>query len=311
MAEPTAISICAFMGPETAPLQRAQEAGWFAAEGLEVTCVPAKGSVGQMVGLVDGEYHMAMTAIDNAVAYVEGQGAAKPKNKPDIVVFLGCATDPRPLIARPEIGGFEGLRGKRIAVDAVNTGFSFMLRKLLDDHGLGMDDYELVPVGAIKARWEAMQSGDCVAGLLGKADAVTAVKQGYMRLQSDPDPWDNYQGGVFMANRAWAEARREQVEGFIRAVLKGVDWVLDRANRSALPDLLIRHLPHFNYSRAQAEAAAEELQSPQSILKPGLPINREGFEVVLELRRRYGTPHSEIGGPEKYLDLSYYAKAMA
>jgi len=311
MAKATAISICAFMGPETAPIQRAQEAGWFAAEGLEVTCIPATGSVGQMVGLVDGAYDMAMTAIDNAVAYVEGQGAVKPKNTADIVVFLGCATDPRPLIARPEIRGFAGLRGKRIAVDAVNTGFSFMLRKLLDDHGLGMEDYELVPVGAIKARWEAVRAGDCVAGLLGKADAAMAVGQGYIRLQGDPDPWDNYQGGVFMANRAWAETHREQVKGFIRAVLKGVDWVLDPANRPDLPDLLMRHLPHFNYARAQAEAAADELQSPQSILKPGLPISREGFDVVLELRRRYGTPPAEIGRPEKYLDLSYYDDAKS
>jgi ABC-type nitrate/sulfonate/bicarbonate transport system substrate-binding protein len=306
----TEIRICAFAGPETVPIQRAREAGWFAAEGLDVRCEAATGSVQQMVGLVDGAFEMAMSAIDNAVAYNEGQGAAKPRNPADIVVILGCATDPRPLIARPEINGFEDLRGQRIAVDAVGTGFSFMLRQLLEDNGLGMADYELVPVGAIKARWDAVRSGHCAAGLLGKADAAMAVGQGYSRLQGNPDPWKTYQGGVFMTSRRWAEAHRPQVVGFVRAMLKATDWVLAPENAEALPGLLTRHLPHFAYTPVQAAMAATELQSTSSILKPGLPIDLSGFRVVLDLRRKYGTPPAEIGAPDRYLDLGYYREAL-
>ena len=305
------ISICAFMGPETSPLQAAEENGYFAAEGLRVRWEPAPGSIHQMVGLIDGEFQMAMTAVDNVIAYVEGQGAAATRNRADLMVFLGCATDPRPLIARPEIGSFGDLKGARIAVDAVSTGFSFMLRRLLEDHGLGMDDYELVPVGAIKARWDAVRSGDCAAGLLGKADAAAAVGDGYRRLQSDPDPWDTYQGGVFTADRSWAAAHREPLIGFIRAMLKAVAWVLAPENGPALPALLIRHLPHLSLSAAAAERAAAELQSPQSILKPDLPVSPDGMRVVLDLRRRYGTPPARLGDADKYLDLSYYRAAVA
>ena len=305
------ISICAFMGPETSPIQAAQENGYFAEQGLRVRCEAAPGSIHQMVGLIDGEFHMAMTAVDNVIAYVEGQGAAATRNPADLMVFLGCATDPRPLIARPEIGSFGDLKGARIAVDAVSTGFSFMLRQTLEDHGLGMADYALVPVGAIKARWDAVRSGDCAAGLLGKADAAAAVGDGYRRLQSDPDPWDTYQGGVFTADRAWAAAHREQVTGFIRAMLKAVAWVLAPENAAELPGLLVRHLPHLSLSASAAQRAAAELQSPQSILKPGLPVNRDGMRVVLNLRRKYGTPPARLGDGEKYLDLSYYRAAVA
>ena len=305
----TEITICAFTGPETVPIQRAQEAGWFTEEGLSVRCEVAIGSIGQMVGLIDGAFDMAMSAVDNVIAYNEGQGAATPRNPADLVVILGCASDPRPLVARPEIATFEELRGQRIAVDAVSTGFSFMLRQLLEDHGLGSADYELVPVGATRARWEAVRSGDCAAGLLGKADAAAAVADGYTRLQADPDPWDNYQGGVFIADRRWAASHRPQVVGFIRAMLRATDWVLARENAGALPELLRRHLPHFGLSPAEAARAAAELQSPQSILKPGLPVNLDGMRVVLELRRKYGTPPARIGDPDKYLDLGYYREA--
>jgi ABC-type nitrate/sulfonate/bicarbonate transport system substrate-binding protein len=299
----TEISISAFMGPETSPIQRALEAGYFADEGLNVRCEPAPGSIHQMVGLIDGMYDMAMTAVDNVIAYDEGQGGATPENAADLVVLLGCATDPRPLIARPGISGFADLKGARIAVDAVNTGFSFLLRQWLEDQGLAMDKYELIPVGAVKARWNAVQSGDCAAGLLGKADAAVAVAEGYTRLQSDPDPWDNYQGGVFTADRAWARDNAEALQDFKRAMLTAVDWVLAPENAAELPDLLIRHLPHLNLTEADARKAASELQSPQSILKPGLPLNQDGFRVVMDLRQKYGTPPATLGGVDKYLDL--------
>lgn len=297
------ISICAFMGPETSPIQRAQEAGYFADEGLKIHCEAAPGSIHQMIGLIDGDYNMAMTAVDNVIAYDENQGGATPEHPADLIVLLGCATDPRPLIARPEISDFAGLGGARIAVDAVNTGFSFLLRQWLEDQGLALEDYQLIPVGAVKARWDAVRSGDCAAGLLGKADAATAVQEGYTWLQSDPDPWDNYQGGVFTADRTWARQNRAALQGFKRALLKAVDWVLAPENADDLPDLLIRHLSHLSLSSTDAIQAAMELQSPQSILKPGLPINQDGFRVVMELRQKYGTPPVTLGGVDKYLDL--------
>jgi ABC-type nitrate/sulfonate/bicarbonate transport system substrate-binding protein len=173
-----------------------------------------------------------------------------------------------------------------------------------------MADYELVSVGNINARWDAVRSGDCAAGLLGKAHAALAEQAGFVRLRGDPDPWDNYQGGVFTVRRDWATAHRDEVIGFIRAMLKGLDWVLSRENTAALPAMLIRHLPHLNLTREAAQRAAAELQSARSILKPGLPINIAGTRVVLALREKYGTSGAALGTPESYLDLGYYDAAV-
>lgn len=302
---PVDISICAFTGAETLPIQAAQEQGFYAAEGLVVRCENAAGSVAQMVGLIDGGFDIAMTAIDNVIAYNAGQGAATPENPADLVVIMGCATDPRPLIARPEFTTFAALKGARIAVDAVSTGFSFMLRQLLEDYGLGMQDYELIPVGNVTARWEAVRNGDCAAGLLGKSHAAAAVEAGYTWLRGDPDPWDNYQGGVFTADRNWAAAHREAVIGFIRATLQGVDWVLSPENATALPEMLVRHLPHLNLSGQAARRAADELHSARSILKAGLPINMEGTRIVLALRRKYGGPGVAPDALERCLEPAY------
>ena len=118
-----------------------------------------------------------------------------------------------------------------------------------------------------------------------------------------PGPWDNYQGGVFTADRTWARENGALLHGFKRAVLRAVDWVLAPENADELPGLLIRHLPHLSLSSMDAARAAAELQSPQSILKPGLPINEDGFRVVMEPRQKYGTPQVTLGSIDKYLEL--------
>ncbi len=304
----TKLSVIAFVGPETLPLQVGGELGFYEAAGLDVAWAAAGGSVDQMTRLCDGRCDVVMTAIDNIVAYVEGQGAAGIAPAPDLAAFLGCASEPRPLIAAPGITAFAELRGARIAVDALNTGFSFLLRRMLADNGLGSADYELVPVGAPPARWRAIETGDCAAALLSEALAAIAIDAGCVELCPDPDPWACYQGGVYAARRGWIAAHADTVKAFIRATLAATGWVLDPANAPALPDLLRRHLPHMG--DAAAKAAADNLHGSDPLLKPDLPIDIEGFRAVLALRAQYGTPRKPLGGPEKYLDLSRYDAVM-
>jgi TRAP-type uncharacterized transport system substrate-binding protein len=45
---------------------------------------------------------------------------------------------------RPDITSYEDIRGKRLAVDAVATGFSFILRHMLEQHGIKNGDYTYV-----------------------------------------------------------------------------------------------------------------------------------------------------------------------
>jgi len=54
----------------------AQHNGLFARNGLRVTMQETPNSVAQMTALSAGTCDIAMTAVDNIVAYVEGQGEA-------------------------------------------------------------------------------------------------------------------------------------------------------------------------------------------------------------------------------------------
>ena len=53
------------------PLWVAQDQGLFLKNMLEVELIPTPNSVAQMTGLIDGRFDIAMTAIDNVIAYME------------------------------------------------------------------------------------------------------------------------------------------------------------------------------------------------------------------------------------------------
>ena len=54
------------------PLWVAQDKGFFARNGLQARLIATTNSVEQMTGLIDGQFDIAMTAVDNVIAYMEG-----------------------------------------------------------------------------------------------------------------------------------------------------------------------------------------------------------------------------------------------
>lgn len=117
--------------------------GFFAAHGVQVTMTPTPGSVYQFQHMSAGDFDIALTAIDNAIAYDEGQGQAPLPKPADFIAFMGG-----------DNATLSDLRGKPIAVDALTTGFAFVLRKMLEANGLHDGDYTLVPAGGTLQRFQ-------------------------------------------------------------------------------------------------------------------------------------------------------------
>ncbi len=277
------LKVSIFTNAGTVPLEIAQREGFFADVGLRVTVEGTTSSVTQMVGVVDGAYQIAATAIDNVIAYNAGFGAARPRILSDLRVFMGSATYRLPFVVAPEVETFADLRGTRIAVDALSTGFAFLLRDMLATGGLAPQDYTLVPTGAPLERWQAVQSGAVSGALLNAYLEGQAHNLGYRTLISDPDPWDGYQGNAFCAQKAFLDVG--PVDAFMAAVLRGVEFVHDPANAGAVADALVAHLGDMSAARAEQVAAA--LRGPSSILSTGLPVSLSGTRRVMELRERY------------------------
>jgi ABC-type nitrate/sulfonate/bicarbonate transport system substrate-binding protein len=96
------LTIVTFSGATNLPVWIALDKGFFKKEGLDVTHEVTRGSQQVMEGIMSGKYQLGSAALDNTIAYTEGQGDVKIDNY-DVVAILGVHSGMNKIVSRPEI----------------------------------------------------------------------------------------------------------------------------------------------------------------------------------------------------------------
>ncbi len=299
----TNIDIICFPGAPNLPIFVAQEKGLFETAGVAVNLTTTPSSAFQAENLAAGKFQIAGTAFDNVVAYQEGQGAVKLPTAPDFFAFMGATQVELAFVTQPDIASYADLKGKSLALDALSTGFAFVLYEMLEKNGLTKADYSMVAVGATPQRWESVKAGTHAGTLTIEPFTSIARNQGFKVLDTSSNLLSAYQGGSFAASRAWAAANPETLKGFIKGYLAGLEWTLDPANREEATKILLERMPEIK--PPVAGAVMNSLLSPRSGLTPKAAMLMEGVDTVLALRSKYGTG-GKLTQPNSYIDLTYY-----
>jgi len=305
----TDLKIIAFPGAPNLPLFAGIERGFFANAGLEIDLTTTPSSIYQFEQFAAGAFDIAFTAFDNVVAYREGQGAAKLASVPDFRVLMGATQIELSVVVAPDIAEAADLKGKSLALDAVSTGFAFVLYELLKNLGLDRADYEAVAVGATPERWQSVKAGTHAGTITIEPFTSIARMAGFKVLARSSDLLPAYQGGIVAVRQDWAAAHTETVDAFIAAYLKGLDWTLDPANRAEAAALLLAKMPEIKPN--VVDAVMSSLLSPRSGLTPGGKILADGMQAVLDLRSRYGHPATKLTNIDKYLYLDPLERVSA
>jgi ABC-type nitrate/sulfonate/bicarbonate transport system substrate-binding protein len=307
-APPKTVNLIVFPGGFNWPVWVAQEKGLFAKNAIEVRITPTPSSVFQLTNLIDGKFDIAMTAIDNLIAYREGQGEV-PKLGPDLFAFMGGDNGFLRLVTVPEVKTFGDLRGKELSVDALTTGYAFVLLEILERNGLQKDrDYKTPAAGGVLQRFQALMEKKHAGTLLLSPFEVQAEARGFNRLANAIDVLGRYQGLVGGARKAWAEQNRDAVIGYIRAFSEAVDWLYEPGNKDEAIAIFLKNLPNANAQAAQT--AYKVLLSPTDGFQKKAKIDMEGVKTVLALRSKYGQPRKALSDPSPYYDPSFYDAAM-
>ena len=156
---PTPIKIIAFPGAPNLPIFAALQEGYFLEQDLDVSIETTPSSVYQIQQFHAGVFDIAFTAFDNIVAYQEGQGAVALDGGSDFRVIMGATQIELSAIFHSSIHSSQEIRGKSLALDAVGTGFAFVFYAMLEELGLGRNDYLPVAVGATPERWQSVKDG--------------------------------------------------------------------------------------------------------------------------------------------------------
>jgi ABC-type nitrate/sulfonate/bicarbonate transport system substrate-binding protein len=302
------LNVIVFPGGWNLPIWAAERQGFFEQNGLRVTVTPTPSSTFQMQGFAEGRFEIAMTAIDNVVAYQEGQGEAKIPENPDMFVFMGGDSGFLALVGGKGVRSIAELKGKKISVDAMTTGYAFVLREMLARSGISESEVTFERAGGGLQRFQELVKGSHAGTMLIAPFDLLAMNQGHTRLARADEHLGAYQGVIGAARRSWARENEAALLGYIRAYHAGVQFVVDPKNRDIVEALLIA-LAGRTMTPPLARQAADTLLDPKSGFIRDLAVNFEGARTVLALRSKFtGKP---LGDPTKYIDSSYRDKALA
>ena len=278
-----------------AALNVARGRGLLAAEGIDVELLVTPNSTDQMRGLGKGAWQIVSTAFDNVLGWSGREGA-------EIVAIAQVSQGiTLPVYIRPEIKNWTDLRGKKLAVDAVDTAYALVLRRIILEHGLDFDqgDYELVPLGTTGARLESMTRGETFAGVINPPWDKKAEAAGHKRFADHREVLPNYPGGVFAVSRKWAGENRRLLVTFLRIWNNALRWCHDDRNRNDALKIIA------------AEEKVDETEAARRLaqLPPSGKLNLAGLQSVLDLRIQFRlTPPMAPMGKDlaRYYEESFY-----
>jgi len=304
---PQSLSVIAFPGTGNWPIRLAQDKGYFAQTGLEVTLTPTPSSVFQITRFAQGDFDIAMTAVDNVIAYVEGQGEVPLLQPADFVVFMGGAPSIPSLTTVPEITDYQDLKSKTLAVDAMTTGYAFVLFDLLRRHGVTRAEYNVESLGGTTARWQAMQERKVAATILTSPFDLMAARDGFRVLDYAKDVYGHYEQSVATTRRAWAANNGTKLIAFVKGYVAAVEWLRNPSNREEAITTIGKYFPQLPADLAPALYV--NFVGTRGIAAKA-QIDMAGVRKVLELRNEYGSPKKSLTDPARYYDPQYYEAAV-
>jgi ABC-type nitrate/sulfonate/bicarbonate transport system substrate-binding protein len=259
------IRVNVFPGPQHLALFVAQEKGFFAKRGLRVEIQFTPTSRAQRDALSEGKIEIAQSAVDNAVAMVDGEHK-------DVVIVAG---------------GSNGM---------------------LELKGLKRSDYGIAAGGDCTRRFNGIRdNANNVAVLLNLPCSITAAREGFPSWGSASEALGAYQADGVWVMREWARQHPDVLVKYLEAIIEGLRWAAKMENRGETAAIVGRRL---DVGPDIAEKSVERAIGPGGGLDQDARLNLDGFAKLLSLRAEMinGSPGAQ---PGRYLDLSYYERAIA
>ena len=291
-----------FPGAQALPLIAGVQQGIFEKHGIKLELLFTASSQELRDGLASGDFQVAHSAVDNAVAMVE-------MAKHDVVIVTGGDSSMNEFFVQPEVKSIADLKGRTVIVDAPNTAYALQAKKILRMNGVNDADYTLKPVGGTLFRYRAMREDKTnAASMLNPPFSVDAAGAGLKSMGRAVDLIGPYQATGAFVLRTWASANRELLERYIAAQIEATRWAVAPANKDAAAKMLVER---FKLQPAVAARTWELLADPKFGLAQDAKFDQAGFRNVLSLRAEIeGSWGGKAPPPERYVDLSYYEKAV-
>jgi len=260
-------------------------ASWQESLGFRLESSRTQSSDEQYLLLCEGAVDAVVTSIDNVLHWNQRQGPE------DFVVVAQIeTTTPLQLIGSSNLSVPSDLVGANILVDAPENGFVIALRALLQQAGLGTEDYRLTPVGGVRERFSALTEGQGDATLLGPPFDTMAVQRGLSHIATIQDVFSNFPGQGLVVRRSVSHAN-EALKTWIHML---------QASLTTVPDDTAKLKESLESLGLPPEAVTALVNTFPSTLIP----SRDGIELLIGQRALLGLAGANVTY-EQVVDCSF------
>jgi ABC-type nitrate/sulfonate/bicarbonate transport system substrate-binding protein len=284
------------------PVTIAKNEGFFAREGLDV----------QLLQPIPGGADNQITALHNDS--VDVTHVATPfliraaLGGSDAVAIAAEFNNPiYSAVAKPEITEIADLKGKIVGMADEYGTISLSIRRLFALHGLQRGEFGVRVIEGTSARWACLRRGDCDAVVLGQPQDLTAVAQGYRLIGTSTEAVPELLYTVTAVRRSWAQAHKETLVRYVRALAASFAFIRNVANRDKVVHTVIQST---NASDGIARATLALFFEPERgvIPKQG-EIDRRGLDQVIAMMGEAATLKPPLPSADRFIDVQYLQAA--
>jgi ABC-type nitrate/sulfonate/bicarbonate transport system substrate-binding protein len=208
------------------PYWIAERKGYFKDENVEPTLeiVPNQREIAQRVR--NGQSQFSITGPDATIVDAIQGG-------PTRIIAGVVRRPPLYLIAKPSIKTFADLRGANIGALSLTEGSSKLLIRMAKAEGLSPADLKINAVGGAPARQVMLKEGKIDAGMQPLPLNLEAEALGFTNLGWAGKYEPEWQFITVNANSEWASKNPQVATGFVRALLRGEQFIWSNLDEAA------------------------------------------------------------------------------
>lgn len=286
------------------PVAVAEREGFFAREGLKVEILqPIPGGADHQITALHND-SVDLTHVATPFLIRAALGGS------DAVAIAAEFNNPiYSLIAKPEIASVAALKGKLIALADEYGTITLSTRKLLALHGVQRGEFGARVIEGTSGRWACLRRGDCDAVVLGQPQDLIAMEQGYRLLGASTEVVPDLLYTVTAARRSWAQANKDAVTRYVRALAGAFGFIRDPANREGVGRIVMQST---NASEAiAARTLALFFEPDRGVLPKRSEIDLKALDQVIAMLGEAGALKPPLPTPDRFVDLQYLRAAGA
>jgi ABC-type nitrate/sulfonate/bicarbonate transport system substrate-binding protein len=211
------------------------------------------------------------------------------------------------LIAKPEIGTVAALKGRLVGLADEYGTITLSTRRLLTLHGVRRGEFGARVIEGTSGRWACLRRGDCDAVVLGQPQDLIAMEQGYRLLGASTEVVPDLLYTVTAARRSWAEANKNAVTRYVRALAAAFDFIREPSNRDRVGRIVMQ-------STGASEAIAARtlglfFEPERGVLPKRGEIDLKALDQVIAMLGEAGALKAPLPSAEQFVDLQYLRAA--